>query len=51
MQSRCSYQRFFLCGFTEIDCRFIELTGNFLIFPPPIFRFGVLRQGAMNPIR
>jgi hypothetical protein len=38
-------QRFFLCGFTEIDFRFIRALGSFLMFPFSIFRSGVLRQG------
>jgi hypothetical protein len=51
MQSRWYKQRFFLCVVNELDFRFIGALGNFLKFPPPIFRSGVLRQGAMNPIR
>jgi hypothetical protein len=46
MQSRCLSQRFFLCGFTEIDFRFISALGSFFDVPLSIFRSGVLRQGS-----
>jgi hypothetical protein len=36
----------FLCGFTEIDFRFIGALGNFFDVPLFIFRSGVLSQGS-----
>ena|GEM_PF-4991076 len=51
MQSRCCRSGFFFAGLLKLILDLLRTHGNFLKFPPPIFRSGVLRQGAMNPIR
>jgi len=44
-------QRFFLCVFTEIDFRFIGLTGNFLLFPSSFSVPGYSVKGPINSTR